>query len=558
MPRSSPHPSALFSLRPYNDEKQRGKGVVEDARNSHLVSAHPGGGFALDVGFNIRSKSSTTTLATLGRGDTDIHISGGSIARIQCSFEVDLQTGIVMLYDRSHSQTTQVFGEFATPFELGRSRKVVVQKNLNTIIGMGGVGRNLVMFELIWHQNPLETMRQVNDRYQKIGDYEENPCLACTIVDDTETVPPTRAVTRIHTPAGRAQPLRIRYAKIPPQLGAGTYGVVHRAVDVDSGKLIAVKILKRPGSPNLQQWRVQLKREVDFLSQLDHPHIVPLIALQKWDEPEVEIIMELQHGSLESLVTGKSFDKQELQQIAVLVFHHSLQALDRINLLGLIHRDMKPANILFKELHGQYVFLLADFGLSNHTSVAHTFMGSPVYMAPEMFEKGCQQTHKVDVWALFVTMMWTLDIGGFRQLVEKAKSLGDLEEIRKEVLSGARKPNLSSIQEMAIEDPAKRASAAQMLVKCFNGEGLSTPRNKIAALIETPSTVPNVRRDTQPDGRKVAARVSLRTGTSSLLPQTRSRARNAGIKKLQNKAPGPMARYLIPMPGNFPEEDAKP
>jgi hypothetical protein len=188
MPCSTHHPLALFSLRPYNDDKQRAKGVVEDVRNGHLVSAHPEAGFVLDVGFNIRSKSSAATLATLGRGDTNIHISGGSIARTQCSFEIDEQTGIVMLYDRSHGQTTQVFGDFATPFEPGRARKVVVQKGLNTIIGMGGVGQNLVMFG--------------------------------------------------------AQSLRIRYAKIPPQLGAGTYGAVYRAVDVDSGKLIAVKIMK--------------------------------------------------------------------------------------------------------------------------------------------------------------------------------------------------------------------------------------------------------------------------------------------------------------------------
>jgi hypothetical protein len=140
--------------------------------------------------------------------------------------------------------------------------------------------------------------------------------------------------------------------------------------------------------------------------------------------------------------------------------------------------------------------------------------------------------------------------------VEKAKSLGDLEKIRKEIFSRARKPNLSSIQEMAIEDPAKRASAAQMLVKCFNGEGLTTLQNKNFALIETPSTVSNVRKDTQHDGKKVAARKEARAGAFGLAPQTRNQAKTAGIKKIQNKAPGPMARYLTPMSGKFPGEDA--
>jgi hypothetical protein len=98
---------------------------------------------ALDVGFHIRGKSSTT-LATLGRGiEADIYVEGSSIAKVQCSFEIDLYTGVVMFFDRSHGCTTQVSGENATPFEHERIRKVLVQKDLNTIIGMGGEGRNL-------------------------------------------------------------------------------------------------------------------------------------------------------------------------------------------------------------------------------------------------------------------------------------------------------------------------------------------------------------------------------------------------------------------------------
>jgi hypothetical protein len=70
-------------------------------------------------------------------------MEGSSISRLQCSFEIDLDSGVVMLYDRSSIQTTQVSGENATPFESGRLRRVVVQEKLNTIIGTG-VGCNLV------------------------------------------------------------------------------------------------------------------------------------------------------------------------------------------------------------------------------------------------------------------------------------------------------------------------------------------------------------------------------------------------------------------------------
>src|SRR5205814_8204675 len=102
------------------------------------------------------------TLATLGRNNIDIIVEGSSIARSQCSFEILPDTGIVMLYDRSFNQSTQVSGKNATPFEHGRIRRVV-QDKLNTEIGMGGEGRDLVRFELRWHQNPVQTVEKVRN-----------------------------------------------------------------------------------------------------------------------------------------------------------------------------------------------------------------------------------------------------------------------------------------------------------------------------------------------------------------------------------------------------------
>ena len=63
----------------------------------------------------------------LERGiETDIYVGGSSIAKIQYSFEIDLDTGIIIFYNRSFTQSIQVFGENATPFEYKRIRKVLV------------------------------------------------------------------------------------------------------------------------------------------------------------------------------------------------------------------------------------------------------------------------------------------------------------------------------------------------------------------------------------------------------------------------------------------------
>lgn len=124
---------ALFCLEPLNERAR--KVVVHDC-SRHLVSELNDGTPVLEVGFHIRSESAHT-LATLGRGAADIFVAGASIAKIQCSFEIEPSTGAVMFYDRSHARTTQVFGDNATPFENGRICKVLVQKKLNTEIGMG-------------------------------------------------------------------------------------------------------------------------------------------------------------------------------------------------------------------------------------------------------------------------------------------------------------------------------------------------------------------------------------------------------------------------------------
>lgn len=269
MPRPEPHPLALFSLKPHNP---RAHDTVAHPSNSHLVSILPqDGALALDVGFNIRSKS-RNTLGTLGRNDTDIIVEGSSIGRVQCSFEIDLDSRVVVLYDRSNSQTTQISGDNAIPFERGRLRRVVVQKRLNTIIGMGGVRCDRVQFELAWHHDPFDMMEMVKRQAGTPCSQEENPRLART-VDQTPTVLPS--LTRIHTSGERK--LRIRFQTLGPPLGSGQFGVVHKCIDVDSGKLMAVKILEQPTrtpKQEKQKWRLSLyyalKREVEALSTIFH------------------------------------------------------------------------------------------------------------------------------------------------------------------------------------------------------------------------------------------------------------------------------------------------
>jgi serine/threonine protein kinase len=485
-----PHPLALFSLKPLN---QRAEKAVTDRSNAHLVSKLRDGDLALDVG-HVRTTAGddSTTLATLGRCG-DIFIEGASISKIQCSFEIDRDTNVIMFYDRSHSQTTQVYSttNAVVPFEYGRARKVVVQRDLNTIIGMGGVGRNLVLFELVWHCAPDMVKEKVRERDGNMRRLQENPRFARTL-DEADTVAPSQMETRIHTPGPR-QP-KIRWQQIGDSLGAGKFGPVYKALNLYSGKIMAVKVMRRPPGPDGDHLWGMLKREVEILSRISHvsynhpagtapangfqDHIVNYIDSDGWDDGKAEIFMGLKDGTLESLVLSGC--PTPVRDLANTVLHHMLQAIDFLSVHSIVHRDLKPENILYLRREGGYHFQLGDFGLSNRQDYATTQVGTPVYMAPEFFSGG-RQSSKSDIWSLFVTMLWILDADGFRQRARRATCFDDMKKI---VLGAASLPLFSGIREMARIDPETRCSAAQMLVKRYKGVGLTTRPSQVARTIE--------------------------------------------------------------------------
>ncbi|EEH06284.1 serine/threonine-protein kinase ppk11 [Histoplasma capsulatum G186AR] len=516
MPRPCPHPLALFSLVPLEN---RARAALDHPDNSHLVSTfndENGNQVAgIDIGFHIGS-TSRYTLATLGRSGADVTVEGSSISRIQCSFELNPDSHVVMLYDRSNSQTTQVFGEDAIPFETGRIRRIAVEPRLNTRFGIGGVRSDLVQFELQWHRRTFDVEEQVNNQV-------DNPRLTRT-VDDIPTVLPSQRLTRIHTPGNRL--LNIRYMEMN-QLGAGTISEVWKAVDADSGNILALKLFKEP-PPGFSEQML--------------PHIVEYIHHQEVGG-QLEIFMPLKEGSLQTLMLRDHF--KENFSLANALLRQMLQALDYLAFFGIIHRDVKPANILYTSLsENQCCFQLADFGVCNSITNARTCVGSPIYMAPEVLEdKGIAQSSKVDVWSLFVTLAYALDVNGYRN-----KALATRDQKVEAALEAAETQELRSLKDMVAIDPKHRASAAQMLLKFYDGEGLTTPRNQIEGIFASDQSfnahtdTPTLTREALDAGRQrtrrsltpigPAARLRHKPAAAALLRQQRgaSRVRKPGAQ----------------------------
>lgn len=200
--------------------------------------------------------------------------------------------------------------------------------------------------------------------------------------------------------------------------------------------------------------------------------------------------MRLMDDNLLSLINNPEVENESFLNP---LLHQMLQALDYLAYHCVIHGDLKPTNILYvREPNSEYRFQLGDFGLSFHAKKQKSRPGTLPYMAPEVFYGSEDISHKIDVWSLYVTMLCTASKEARGTLDQSLKADGDqvarydrvLRNYKKvlELAPMALEPYLQ-IREMARINPGDRASAAQMLVKCYFGMGLTT-RSIIPAIPE--------------------------------------------------------------------------
>src|SRR5919204_5057426 len=176
--------------------------------------------------------------------------------------------------------------------------------------------------------------------------------------------------------------------RIVAPLGRGGMGVVYLAEEVGLGRPVALKLLP-PALAGDAAFRRRFLREMRVAAAIDHPNIVPIyrageeggqlfIAMRYVDASDLRRVLELQRR----LEPGRAL--AILEQVA--------RALDAAHAAGLVHRDVKPANVLLAaplaDMEAEHVYLV-DFGLarSAEPDVSITggglFVGTPRYAAPE-------------------------------------------------------------------------------------------------------------------------------------------------------------------------------
>ena len=182
---------------------------------------------------------------------------------------------------------------------------------------------------------------------------------------------------------------------------------VYEANDPRFGRLVAVKVLPREFMHD-PEFRGRFTREAKTIATLEHPAIVPVYDFGEEDGQPFLVMRIMRGGSLTERMLAGPISIEETSQI----FKRIGSALDRAHSMGIVHRDMKPSNILFDEFDEAY---LADFGIVQVTSgssdaltASGSLVGTPAYMSPEQVYGDKQLDGRSDIYALGVILFQML------------------------------------------------------------------------------------------------------------------------------------------------------
>eukprot|EP00747_Dinoflagellata_sp_TGD_P070566 gnl/TRDRNA2_/TRDRNA2_156648_c1_seq2.p1 gnl/TRDRNA2_/TRDRNA2_156648_c1~~gnl/TRDRNA2_/TRDRNA2_156648_c1_seq2.p1 ORF type:complete len:616 (+),score=77.53 gnl/TRDRNA2_/TRDRNA2_156648_c1_seq2:55-1902(+) len=310
-------------------------------------------------------------------------------------------------------------------------------------------------------------------------------------------------------------------------LGKGAFASVRQAVHRTSGKVIALKVIKKESHEAAGGSEAQLAREAAVQTQLRHPYIVQLYGHFE-DHAHVYLVLEYVDGG-QLLKQMKERGKLPVAE-AARFWSQVAEGLIYLHAHGVIHRDIKPENVLLRNVPGGTpIAKIGDFGccatLTSEAPLRQTVCGTMDYLAPEMIDND-PYDHTVDVWAMGVLLYEMLAA----EPPFKARTLVDSV---KRILSA----------DLQVPSDAKVSREAADLLHCLLQRETSD-RIPLAKAVMHPFVGPHATLSSSMPGASAA-------GGANLLPRTCSEA--AFEPKKQTRAgqsypaPTPRQRSLSPV-----------
>ncbi|HWN87003.1 MAG TPA: protein kinase [Vicinamibacterales bacterium] len=291
------------------------------------------------------------------------------------------------------------------------------------------------------------------------------------------------------------------------RLGGGAMGVVYKARDLKLGRYVALKFLPHEWSHD-DDAKQRFVREAQAASSTDHANICTVHDIQSTDDGRLFIVMAFYDGeSLKQRLARAPLSVAEALDIATQV----ADGLARAHTAGVVHRDVKPGNVMLTEDAAKIV----DFGLATLAgSVQLTQAGSPMgtvtYMAPEQL-RGLAATPQSDVWAVGVMLYEMLSghppfQGAYAEAISYA--------IRHETPLPLReaRPDISEEVEQLVfralhKEPGVRFASGRELARALRQvQGQTVPLDLRTEQVQVPQAA--WRRRTRRHGRAIAGAVA--------------------------------------------------
>ncbi len=259
-------------------------------------------------------------------------------------------------------------------------------------------------------------------------------------------------------------------------IGKGGFGIVYRACQASTGQIVALKLLQLSESlaPNERSRQIQrFEREAQLCAQLRHPHIVRLLDKGHTDQHQVYVVFEFVPGETlkEFLSHHGPISPQETSDLMGQV----LDALASAHAHGVVHRDLKPHNIMITSSGPRRHATILDFGVAAFTpearqhdyrtlTLTHEALGTPSYSAPEQL-RGEPPTVKSDLytWGLVflecLTGKTVMRGGSLAEVFHK--QLGSSEVALPPAIAGH--PLADLLRRVLRKNPRDRAEQAERL-----------------------------------------------------------------------------------------------
>jgi len=318
-------------------------------------------------------------------------------------------------------------------------------------------------------------------------------------------------------------------------LGAGGSAEVHRAEDTQLGRIVAIKMLRTDGDSLSAPERVHVETAV--LASLNHPSLVTLYDAQLEPGRPQYLVMEHVQGP----TLSARLRQGPLSGVDAAVLAHDLaEALSVVHGRGIVHRDVKPSNVLLAppvRRDRPWAAKLADFGIAHvledpRVTSPGLVIGTATYMAPEQVGKG-ELTPAADVYSLGLVLLETLTgTPAYRGASAVETALARLSS-PPEIPASLGAEWAALLTRMTATDAAERPSADEVAVAAAAlAGGASAGAAPTAAAVETAAM-------TAPPPAHPTAPLEHPTGPTRVLPAT------AGAPAAASTSTSPISRRII-------------